>query len=184
LAILAGGAAPSAAIAAAEDWDWNYNALIGTRKVGDKDWKPFHEYTEIGVEASWGKADEPVLFATDFYASQDSQRDGSRTLFSNNYQLQLGLRKIWTFSKRWNPYGGAGFALGDSDADRNKAHGIESDSDDAYGVWVGGGIFYRIGHNFNLGFAARVSIMRGYRLFGIERGGNSAHYGIVIGWGA
>ena len=183
-AILVGSAAPSVALAAAEDWDWNYNALIGRRSVDEDDWEPFDDYSEIGVEGSWGKADEPLLFATDLYMSQASTRDGTSTITSQQYQIQLGLRKIWTFSKRWNPYGGAGFTLADADAERKVGTEIETSRDDAYGVWVGGGIFYRIGRNFNLGVAARVSLMRGYRLFGVERAGNATHLGVVIGWGA
>jgi opacity protein-like surface antigen len=183
-AILAGTAAQGIALAAPEDWDWNYNGIIGRRDVGDKEWSPFHGYNEIGVEGSWGKADEPLMFATDFFASQDTARDGPATLISKSYQLQLGLRKIWTFSKRWNPYGGAGFALADTKA-QQRAHGeIESGRDDSYGVWVGGGIFYRIGRNFNVGLAARASLMKSYRIFGATRGGNSTHIGIIIGWGA
>lgn len=183
-AILVGFAASSVALASAEDWDWNFNGVVGRRTVGDKDWEPFHTYSEIGVEGSWGKADEPLMFATDFFASQDSKRDGSQTLYSNSYQLQLGLRKIWTFGKRWNPYGGAGLTLVDTDIERATSSGKERASDDAYGMWLGGGIFYRIGRNFNLGIAARASLMTTYRLFGVDRGGNSTHIGVVIGWGA
>src|SRR5262249_5584684 len=66
-AILIGCAAPGVALASAEDWDWNFNGVLGRRAVGNKDWEPFHTYNEIGVEGSWGKADEPLMFATDFF---------------------------------------------------------------------------------------------------------------------
>src|SRR4030095_694130 len=183
-AILIGCAASSVALASPEDWDWNYNGVIGRPNGGAKGWNPFHGYNEIGVEASWGKGDEPLMFATDFFAVQHSKSEGSTPLHSNAYQLQLGLRKIWTFSKRWNPYGGAGLTLAQSDVERRFSGEVESSSDNAYGLWLGGGIFYRIGHNFNLGIAARASLMTSYRIFGVDRNGNSTHIGVVIGWGA
>ena len=183
-AILIGCAAQGMALAAPEDWDWNYNGVIGRRDAGNKDWEPFKNYDEIGVEASWGKADEPLMFATDFFASQDSQRTGNKTLVSNCYELDLGLRKIWTFSKRWNPYGGAGFSFANSSADRSVHGGTESSNDTTYGLWIGGGIFYRIGMNLNVGIALRANLMDGYRVFGEDRNANSTHIGLVIGWGA
>jgi opacity protein-like surface antigen len=172
------------AMASPEDWDWNFNGVFGRRYVGDKDWEPFHIYDDIGVEGSWGKADEPLMFATDFFASQDSIREGNATLHSNNLQLQVGLRKIWTFGKRWNPYGGAGLTLTDANAERLVSREVERDSDDSYGLWLGGGLFYRVGENFNVGIAVRACLMNNYRLFGNDVGGNSTHVGFVIGWGA
>lgn len=183
-AVLVGCAASSAALAAPEDWDWNYNAILGRRIVGSKEWKPFRDYGEVGVEASWGKSDEPLMFATDFFASQDTKREGNRTLASNSYQVQLGLRKIWS-KTRWNPYAGAGIAFTKTDAERpTLTGGVESSDDITEGLWVGGGIFYRAGTNLNLGVALRASLMRRYRIFGLGRGGNSTHIGFVIGWGA
>jgi hypothetical protein len=150
----------------------------------DDDWFPFEKYSEIGVEGSFGKADEPLLFATDLFMSQDSTREGNKTIFSDGYQLQLGLRKIWTFAKRWNPYAGAGLTLAQSDADRVVGDEVENESDLTEGFWLGGGLFYRVGRNLNLGIAARATLMKDYRLFGADRNGSSTHLGFVIGWGA
>jgi len=183
-AILVCCAAQGVALAAADDWDWNYNGVIGRRYMGDKDWAPFHIYNEIGVEGSWGKMDEPLMFATDFFTSQDSQREGSKTIQSKSYQLQLGLRKIWTFSKHWNPYGGAGLTVSKGDLEEVSSSGTKRGSDNAYGIWVGGGIFYRVGQNFNVGVAVRACLMDSYRILGVDRGGNSTNIGFVIGWGA
>jgi len=183
-AILAGIAATTAAQAAPEDWDWNYNVVLGRRNVSEKDWDPFHDYGEMGIEASWGKADEPLLFATDFYASQDIKRIGLATVESKSFELDLGLRKIWTFKKRWNPYFGAGFTLASADAESPTSSGLNSDSDLTEGMWAGAGIFFRAGTNFNFGVVARATVMREYRIFGINRDANSTHIGFVIGWGA
>src|SRR5207249_1449581 len=147
-----GGIAPGTAFA--DDWDWNYNLVFGRRSVDKSDWAPFKGYDELGVEASWGKADEPLLFATDLYVSRDRERAFGFEIESRTWEFNPGLRKIWTFKKRWHPYGGAGLAYEQAKSQRATRRREISDQARGYGILLGGGLYFRIGAHLDLGVAA------------------------------
>ena len=177
-----GGIAPGAAFA--DDWDWNYNLVFGHRSVDKSDWAPFKGYDELGVEASWGKADEPLLFATDLYVSRDRERVFGFEIENRTWELNPGLRKMWTFNKRWHPYGGAGPTYVQTKSQRATRRREISDQDRAYGFWLGGGLFFRIGAHLDLGMAVRFSALRDFKIFDGPRRGNATHIALTVGWGA
>jgi opacity protein-like surface antigen len=103
---------------------------------------------------------------------------------SNTWEINPGLRKIWTIKKRLHPYGGAGLAFVQAKSQRATLHREISDRDRSYGVWLGGGMFFRIGSHLDLGLALRLTAVRDFKIFNETRSGTSTHLALTIGWGA
>ena len=59
-----------------------------------------------------------------------------------------------------------------------------SDDDLTPGIWLGGGVFWRVGPQLNLGIAGRYTPTKPFHLAGKERDGSSPSFGVIIGWGA
>lgn len=174
----------TSAFAAAEDWDWNYDLFYGRRSVKAGDWEPFAHYDELGVEGSWGKSDQPLLFATDLFVSRDREREHGFHVESGSRDLSLGFRKFWTFKKKFHPHCGAGISYVQTSFESQNRHRSVSERDATYGLWVGGGLTYRLGEQLNLGFVIRAEALGKMKLLAESRGASSTHLGIVIGWGS
>jgi hypothetical protein len=52
----------------------------------------------------------------------------------------------------------------------------------ALGLWIGGGIYWRLGSRFNIGLAARYS-SASVELFGVDVEAGGPMYGMLLGWG-
>ena len=170
--------------AAKASWDWNFNALLGERYVRSDDWTPFGTYSTYGIQASFGKKDEPLLFATDFYWSEDNVDYYNQTLTSEFFEFAPGLRKFWVLKKRWIPWVGFGanWIRGDYETASNGI--IQKYTDDTWGAWVDGGFMVRVGAHLNVGVALRFVAANDFALGGEDFNGNSATLGFVIGWGS
>jgi len=165
-------------------WDWNLNLFAGIRNTDASEWNPYEVYNELGLEATWGKKGQPILFATDIYISQDKEDVPGGEVASQVWQFSPGLRKIWFIKKHWAPYFGAGVNYAQADYETLTATGTETIDDATWGFWAGGGFMARVGAHFNVGVAMRFEANRVYNIAGMEREGNSVHYGLVLGWGS
>lgn len=181
LALMVGSS--GAARAAAADWDWHFNAVLGEKSMG-ADWRPFETYDHFGVESSWGKKDAPLMLATDLFHSSDSEDIGGATLDTTFWEIAPGLRKFWVLKKHFIPYFGLGLNYIQADADQAIGNSIDTDSDNTWGFWMGGGFLFRIGSHLNLGAAVRWEATKNFSIAGAERNGNATIYGLVIGWGS
>jgi hypothetical protein len=141
---------------------------------------------------SFGGADWPVLIAVDVLTSGEEEDVfngpfGASKLTAGTFEGAFGVRKIW---QSWNvhPYAGGGIALVGAGAEY-EAGIFDIDADDAaIGPWLGGGVFWRLGSRFNLGFDVRYSSADVDLDFGagviqhnVRAGG--FHGGITVGFG-
>lgn len=222
MSLLLTGALGTGATYAATDVG-SINFILG-RKSLDNDWNlgpPTADSTErvgqptLGVELTWGRAGWPVLVAFDILHSYD---DGithiprfftvpafDQRLRASTFEVGLGARRSWSFLG-WSPYLGAGGSWVRANAaveiiDPNagqfgtvtaSAHSRES----AFGYWVGGGLYRRIGPRFQIGLAGRYSkatlpatalvVEQGTLPFGVtttpELDGGGRHINVVVGW--
>jgi hypothetical protein len=172
------------ALAAEQDWAWNYNLFLGRMTVNNADWDPFSHFDEVGVEASWGLADEPLYFATDLYAAQEDLTQDGTSVDSKYFELDLGFRKTWTLKQRWNFSLGTGPAIVSGDVDLITNKHVENGSDRTLGWFFGGNFFYRVGPQLNIGIAAHFTPTGELHIGPEGRSGTSAHLGLIIGWGA
>ena len=133
--------------------------------------------TEYGLGFSFGNVDWPVMIAVDVLMASDDDSttyeflDASYTYKAeiDTTELNLGVRKFWTNHEKFHPYVGGGLAWIDAEAELclsgeflpRKASGETlfeaSDSDSGIGYWLNGGVLWRLGKGFQLGFDVRYS---------------------------
>ena len=164
------------------------NFLIGLKAVDEDDWTPVDDQGAFGVEVTFGKEAWPVWIAIDYFGSSEVEEDlaidvGGFTfiedLTGSTFELDLGARKIWgNHVRKTRPFlgGGVGLIGGEIDAD------IVSDDDTTLGLWVGGGVFWRLGSRFNIGGSVRYS-QGEITLFDSDIQAGGLTYGLLLGWG-
>ncbi len=145
--------------------------IFGTKLLDDGEWGSLDEQDAYGVEFSWGDESWPFLIAIDFLSSNDEQGN----LEGTTREIDVGVRKIWERG-RVRPYIGGGFAF-----IKGEVEGGPSDDDSAVGGWIGGGVLWRLGPRFNLGFSVRVSRAEP-ELFGIDFESGGEFVGVALGW--
>jgi hypothetical protein len=170
--------------AAKGSWDWNFNGFVGNRYVKSDDWSPFGTYSTYGLQASFGKRDEPLLFATDLYWAKDDSDYHNQTLKSEFFEFAPGFRKFWALKKRMIPWFGFGLNWIRGNYETASFGVIQKYEDDTWGAWVDGGFMFRVGGHLNLGVAVRFVAANDFSLGGEDFNGNSASVGFVVGWGA
>jgi hypothetical protein len=175
----------------------------------------------LGIEVSWGRSNWPVMIALDVLHCYDDgvQRFHDNPIFSipttdvrrrvSTFEVGLGLRRAFDL-KGWSPYigGGGSWVRGNMVAEMSDPNAGEfgvpgptmTGRHSAFGYWVGGGLYRRLGPRFQLGLTARLSKammlfpergevrgrIGGYDLVPntskdkIDAGGR--HIGLVVGW--
>ena len=173
--------------------------LFGGLKSLDEDvWAPVDSQAELGLETTFGGSKWPVLIAVDYFHATDQADDGSTQLTGTTQEVAVGVRKVWA-RKRANPYLGGGANWIDAEVKTdvpppppppgptifpvpNPDGGTTSESDSAAGLWMGGGVFWRLGPHVNLGLSARLSGAKvNIRNEDLQTGG--LHAGVVLGFG-
>jgi len=189
LALLASVVVAGPAMADAEG---HVNFFLGEKAMNSDDWDPVDKQGEFGAVMSFGGSDWPVLIAADVLTSGQEEDVttgpfGASKLKAGTFEAAFGARKIWKFGNV-HPYASGGIAL--IGAGAKYESGIFSvDADDAaIGPWVSGGVFWRLGSRFNLGFDVRYSSAEVDLDFGagivqhnVKAGG--LHGGITVGFG-
>ncbi|UCF67741.1 MAG: hypothetical protein JSV80_00075 [Acidobacteriota bacterium] len=168
----------------------NVNFILGQKSLDDDGWGRLDEHAEIGVLVTFGEEDWPVHIAIDFIATADTITTvpiGSRLdIEAFTSELGVGVRKIWK-KDNLRPFVGGGVAMIGGELDFIDTRGVSFGEDDqALGLWVDGGVFWRLGKKFNIGFDVRISRAEiELRPFGdrvdVKAGGD--HIGLLLGWG-
>ncbi len=163
----------------------NINGVLGRKTMNDKDWKPVEDQLLLGVQADFRRQTWPVSIAVDILQSLGSDdkdgvsEDGATTEFA------AGVRKVFENDSRIAPFVGGGLSLVHASlkAERTTPSGNRvqaDDNDSAIGLWVGGGVLFRVTQKLNLGLNLRYSHAE-VNLFGnnIDAGGVS--FGLLGG---
>jgi len=174
--------------------------LFGGMKSLDEDvWTPVDSQQELGLETSFGGSAWPVLIAVDYFHATDQADEGDLQLTGTTQEFAVGVRKVWA-RKRASPYLGGGANWIDAEVKTDAPPppppppgasffpvpdpegGTTSESDSAVGLWMGGGVFWRLGPYVNLGLSARLSGAKvNIRNEDLQTGG--LHAGVVLGFG-
>ncbi len=178
LAVLAAASASSPALAGGDA-----NFFLGTKQVDKDDWGVFgvdDGWTEFGAEVTWGGEKWPVWIATDVLVAVDIEENYG--FFGNDavvlsQEIALGVRKIWKAGAT-RPYIGGGLDIITAAFDND----FTNDSDIAFGPWLGGGVFWRLGSRFNIGASVRWSDAD-VTIEGFDLKAGGMHYGLLLGWG-
>lgn len=196
-----------AAAAAAARGETNLNFVLGKKFLDSEDWPTDDDQGALSLLSTFGSESWPVQIAIDVLASAASEdsfrisRPGieirGEEITQSTLELDVGVRKIWR-TGRARPFVGGGLALIWGRQERSffvpppldiegnegipQPSVIVSEEDEAPGLWLDGGIFWRLGRKFNLGLEARFSSAElGFMFRDVQAGGVSL--GLILGWG-
>lgn len=175
-------------LAAAEEYEGNMNLVLYGRNLTSDVWEGVDEH--VGVSLTWDMGKPRRILHWDFGLHFS---DSDETFYDPYYgpirekvtigELSAGGLRIWD-SKRFKPYLGAGVTLMlITDELETFSGGLD---DDAFvtGLYVRGGIYWRIGEMFNLGIDGRLTYTDDADLFGFESAPNYRQLGLLFGVGS
>lgn len=168
--------------------DGNVNGIYGQRTLGDDSWEPAEDQELYGVVTDFGGKNWPVHLSVGYFNSEDEGSLanfpilGSVDLDAELSEWTVGVNKTWK-SGIVRPYIGAGVSFIDADADVTSALGEVSDSDDTTGIYVEGGVYWRLGEVFNLGIHGRIVEGTDVTLFDTDGDADYYQIGALFGFG-
>ena len=168
--------------------DGNFNFVYGQRSLDHDFWDPADDQTVLGGTLEFGGKDWPIHIAAGYYKSDDEGTLnsfpilGSVDLDAEVSEWSLGIEKVWK-AGMVRPYVGGGVSFVSTDADVSSILGSVSDDDDTTGIYVQGGVFWRLGTWFNLGFDARLLEGTDVTLFDQDGDADYWQLGALVGFG-
>jgi len=185
----------------------NLNFVLGSKFLDSNDWPVGDSQGSLALLSTFGPSSWPVQVAIDVLGSGSAQwtTDYSQSgveiweedIIQSTFELDVGVRKIWG-RRQARPFVGGGLAIIWGRQDRTlpfppppfddgqdiitRPWVIVSASDEAPGAWVDGGVFWRLGKRFNLGFEARISAAE-LTLSGRKVQAGGVSLGLILGWG-
>jgi hypothetical protein len=171
----------------------NVNFFIGQKALDSGEWDPLDRQTEIGAVSSFGGADWPIHIAVDVLVSGDDDTFtdpfvGDIDVKGSTFEIDAGVRKVWG-KKATQPYLGGGLAVIGASLELDSAFGDADADDQGLGYWIDGGVFWRLGTRFNIGFDVRWSHADVDLDFGgavpnaTDLNAGGLHYGLLLGFG-
>jgi hypothetical protein len=168
--------------------DGNMNFVYGQRSLDQDFWDPTDDQTVFGGTADFGGKNWPVHIAAGYFHSEDDGTLatfpilGSVDLDTELSEWSLGVHKVWKVGMV-RPFVGGGISFVSADADVDSVLGSTSDDDDTTGVYVQGGVYWRLGEWFNLGFDARLLEGTDLTLFDMDGDADYWQIGALLGFG-
>jgi opacity protein-like surface antigen len=163
----------------------NINFSIGQKFLND-DWKDlpgegdrdFRDQFQLGVMFDMRPQSWPINVALDLLGS--ARKDNGDT--GSTSELALGVRKYFMEQTAVRPFVGAGVSDISGQTSRRAEGSRVTVEDDAFGVWLMGGVLFRPTPHLNLGADLRYSEANiTYLNKDVEAGGLS--YGLFVGYG-
>ncbi len=150
---------------------------MGAKALDEDTWEPAEEQDEFGIEVDFKQHGWPVSIAIDFLSASGEGTYWGVEFESETSELNVGVRKIWDKSPHARPFIGGGIAFITGEF---SGLGV-SDDDSATGFWIGGGVYWTVAQNFNIGFEAKSS-SADITLYGIEGDAGGGHFGWLVGF--
>jgi hypothetical protein len=162
----------------------NANGILGIRTLDEDDWEPIETQGVFGVNVDIGGKSWPVHIEFGSHFSGAEEDDGAVELTGGMFELHVGVMKDWALSSGTHPFVGGGLALISAAAELEGPGNVSVDDDDQTGgVYVHGGVFWRLGGHFNLGIDGRITAGGDADLFGGEVSTNYWQLGLILGGG-
>ncbi len=189
------------AIARATDWSGNVNVVVGLKMLEDSDWGDFDNQTEIGVMADFGDDSWPLSLCANLIYSSDSKSDYHDNEVGNNYyytyyaenastvELNLGVKKIWTPTDRFNVYVAGGLAIIYGEMEITQADNLDSgtywdtdtEDDTGLGGWAAVGCYVTFTRHINIGVDLRYSTAK-IDMYDEEIDAGGVHVAMLVGY--
>jgi hypothetical protein len=161
----------------AEEWNWSralhrdrdgpgakttFLVLVGARVLDSDDWAPVEVQPQVGLDLSYTPPDSPLSYCTTLLFSEGSDSASDVDVTARILELQVGARKVFRpLPELWAYGGGGGSVLQvhydlDPTPEAQQAGGrAGSGSSTGWGLWAGGGAYYRLGKSWLVGADAR-----------------------------
>ncbi|MCP4632169.1 MAG: hypothetical protein GY855_04530, partial [candidate division Zixibacteria bacterium] len=162
--------------AGCEEWTGNAGFLVGTKQLDDDDWEPIDKHDELGIMVDFSKKKWPVSIAIDVFRSSDEDNFLGISVEGSTSELCLGIRKTWGTDNSIRPFLGAGLAIISAEFELEWL----DDDDSAVGIWLGGGVYWTLNKECNLGLVVRYSDAE-VTLFNVDGEAGGTHLGLI--WG-
>ena len=182
--VLAMGATATPALA-----EGNANFVLGLRALDDDDWEPVEEHVVFGVTVDFGKEDWPIHLAAGYMGSRSEEEEAGLDIKATVSELSFGVLKVWD-SSNTRPFVGGGLAALNAELEVDIPGffgfpgGASVTADDtSLAFYAQGGVFWRIGSRFNIGFDARALFGSELEDAGVETDADYFQLGLLLGWG-
>ena len=177
--------AAAAASVPARAGEVNLNVYTGPRYLDKDFWDPIEDQYAIGGTVDFAKQGAPVHFALGLHNSigvEDFNDPVIDSLVGGVTELSFGVAKVFKTAGKTRPFvsGGASFVRAEAEADTFA--GNVDDNDESLGLWIEGGVYWRLTHHFNLGVHARTLLGTSVTLFDVDGDADYWQFGPMIGW--
>ena len=172
--------------------DGNANFILGGRDNRDDEFwggvgfavllvagRPVEPRGVFGVNVDFGGQNWPVNLMAGLHVSADVQDAGVFTNVAAVADLTFGAVWMPMKGKNVRPYLGGGLASVGVIVDFD----FVDDSDQSFGWYANGGVFFRLGKKFNIGIDARILRGTELRVFGTDFNADYDQLGMILGFG-
>jgi len=160
---------------AAELPESSVSLFLGKNSMTKSDWEPVNDQSEIGVVLDLGRADSVVDLVAGYFAASDK---AVGSIESEASEFAVGARKVFRGDSGIAPFAEGGLAY----ISVKRSTASLSDSDNAVGFWLGGGVNFAVGDSVMVGLEARYSAAD-VTVFNVNRTAGGTHIGVTVGFG-
>ncbi|HZN54154.1 MAG TPA: hypothetical protein VFB67_02435 [Candidatus Polarisedimenticolaceae bacterium] len=187
--LLALAAVLAAAGTADARYEGSLNLFVGQKWMQNSDWAPVEEQRDLGLMLDFAEERIPVHFSLDLFYSHDDEPTAGvaagTPVEAESIEFAIGFRKVWG-RRMFRPHLGAGGTAIQAEIVTALAGGTDKRSDRGYGVWIDGGLSWRLVDHLNVGLEVRyskatVDLNSGFEILEAAAGG--LHVGALIGYG-
>ena len=139
------------------EWTGNINVFLGAKVLDQGSWRPAEQQIEAALEVDFRKRHWPVNVVVGYRSGKGSGSLAGRDMTTETSELSVGVRRIWDHFPSARPFFGGGLASITMMPTATLAGLTTSESVNAIGIWLGGGIYWSIGKQFNIGMDLRSS---------------------------
>jgi opacity protein-like surface antigen len=157
--------------------DGNVNFILGQRNLSDEVWEfvDLDSQPLFGVNADFGGEGWPVHVAVGVNISADTSGDLTAAI------ADLSVGGLWVprKGKTVRPYLGAGVSTVGVAIDDD----FDDETDQSFGFYANGGVFFRLGSHFNIGADLRMVRGTSFEVLGAEFDADYVQLGLLLGVG-
>jgi hypothetical protein len=150
-AFLLAAAGPASAL------EGNAHVFVGQKWFSDNEWSPIETQPEFGIQVAFGQLRAPIYFAVDVFHAHDEKTVDATRFAGGTTEYAIGVRKVFRRQASVHPHIGAGASLVAGDLSSESTAGRVAADDSDFGLWIDGGVTWRLGSHFSLGLEARYS---------------------------
>ena len=165
-------------------WSRHISYVLGYKRLQD-DWSPAQNQVEIGLlDFDIKRTNWPVSIAAQLLMSCSDdvpEQRGFRGSYSGTYEFNVGPRKIFENSSKFQPFLGGGLSVIGASTSTDLDWGyVQEDSDIGIGYYVEGGVYWPLGERFVPGLRGEYS-SGDINLFGREIDAGGIHGMLMFG---